>query len=143
MKFISGLTRHLNACKGQLYSKPPHKPLWHKFHNIEDTLDGNWEDEGDLLGETVTTTTANLTPETPNKDIPQKMLFTSESLSVLREEWFSSHEFPAGTHISDKKYKHLGFKYKNSFYSFNDQLDYGLAYYFAELETTKGNVNKF
>ena len=31
----------------------------------------------------------------------------------------------------------------NSFYSFNDQLDHGLAHYFADSETIKGNVNKF
>ena len=32
---------------------------------------------------------------------------------------------------------------QNSFYIFNDQLNYALAHYFAELETTKCNVNKF
>ncbi len=62
---------------------------------------------------------------------------------ALREKWFSSHKFPAGTPILDKKYKHLGSKHKNSFYPFNDQLDYGLAHYFAESETSKGNVNRF
>ncbi len=106
-------------------------------------MGGNWKDEGDLLGEIVTTTTANGTSDTLTKDTPWKGLFASESLLTLREEWFSSHEFPASTPISDKKYKHPGSKHKNSFYSFNDQLDYGLAHYFAESETTKGNVNKF
>ncbi len=96
-----------------------------------------------MLGETVTTTTANGTPETSTEDTPRKGLFASKSLSALREKWFSSHEFPVGTPISDKKYKHLGFKHKNSFYPFNDQLDYALAHYFAESETTKGNVSKF
>ncbi len=67
----------------------------------------------------------------------------SEFLSALGEEWFSRHEFPTGTLISDKKYKHPGSKHKNSFYPFNHQLDYDLAHYFTESETTKGNVNKF
>ena len=72
-----------------------------------------------------------------------KKLFASEFLSALREEWFNSHEFPTGTFISDKKYKHPRFKYKNSFYFFNDQPDYGLAHYFAKSETTKNNMDKF
>ena len=38
---------------------------------------------------------------------------------------------------------HLRSKYKNNFYPCKDQLDYSLAHYFAELETTKGNMNKF
>lgn len=29
------------------------------------------------------------------------------------------------------------------FHPFNDELDYALAHYFAESETTKGNVDKF
>ncbi len=122
VKSTSGLIRHLNACKGHLYLKtqPPHEPPRHESHHKEDTLGGNWEDKGDLLGETVTTATANGTPETPTEDMPQKKLFASESLLALREEWFSSHEFPAGIPISDKKYKHSGSKYKNSFYPFND-----------------------
>ncbi len=91
----------------------------------------------------VITATVNGIPEIPTEDTPRKRLFASESLSALRKKWFSRHEFPIGIPISDKKYKHLGSKHKNSFYLFNDQLDYGLAHYFAESETTKGNVNKF
>ncbi len=106
-------------------------------------MSGNWEDEADLLGKTVTIAIANGTPETPTDDKPRKGLFASEFLSVMREEWFCSHEFPTGTPISDKKYKHPRSKHKNRFYPFNDQLDYGLAHYFAESETIKGNVNKF
>ncbi len=87
--------------------------------------------------------TANSISETPIKDMPWKWLFIIEFLSVLRENWFSSHEFSANTSISDKKYKHLGSKQKNSFYSFYDQLDYSLAHYSVKSETTKGNMNKF
>ncbi len=133
VKSTSGLTRYLNACKCHLYPKfqPSHKPPRHESHNKKDALGGNWEDEGDLLDITVTTATANGTSETPTKDTPQKGLFASESLLALREKWFSSYKFPTGTLISNKKYKHPGSKYKNSFYSFNDQLDYSLAHYFA------------
>ncbi len=130
MKSTSGLIRRLNACKGHIYLKLSHKPPRHKSHNEEDTLSGNWEDEGDLFRKTVSNVTANSTPETPTEKTPRKELFASKSLSALKKEWFSSHEFPAGTPISDKKYKHPGSKHKNSFYPFNDQLDYGLAHYF-------------
>ena len=62
---------------------------------------------------------------------------------MLREKWFTGKEVPAGTPVSDIKYKHPGLKHQNSFYLFNDQLDYALAHYFAESKTIKGNVNKF
>ncbi len=106
-------------------------------------MGGIWEDEDDLLGKTVIIAIANGTPKTLTEDTPRKELFVIESLLTLTKEWFSSHEFLAGTPISNKKYKHLGFIYQNGFYHFNDQLDYGLAHYFTESETTKGNVNKF
>ncbi len=96
-----------------------------------------------MLGKTVTTTTANGNPETPSEDISRKELFASEFSLALMEKWFSSHEFLAGIPKSDKIYKHPGSKYKNSFYPFNDQLNYGLAHYFVKSKTTKGNVNKF
>ena len=92
---------------------------------------------------TVTIATANGIFETLIEDMSQKRLFASQFLFALREKWFSSHEFPAGTPISDKKYKYLRSKYKNSFYSFNNQLDYSWAHYFIELETIKSNINKF
>lgn len=47
------------------------------------------------------------------------------------------------TPISNQRYKYLRLKYKNTFYSFKDQLEYFLAHYFAKSEITKGNVNKF
>ncbi len=145
VKSTSGLTRHLHSCNGHLYPKvqPPHKPPRHKSHNKEDVLGKNWEDEGYLLGKMVTITTANDTFETPTEDMPRMGLFASEFLLALRKKWLSSHEFPVGISISDKKYKHPESKHKNSFYPFNDQLDYGLAHYFTESETTKGNMNRF
>ena len=62
---------------------------------------------------------------------------------ALRKKWFNSHKLSADIPILDIKYKHLRSKYKNSFYPLNNQLDYGLAHYFAESKTIKGNVNKF
>ena len=139
----SGLTRHFNACKNYYYPKPLHKPLQRKPQNKEDAMGGSWEDESDLLGETVTTANRNGTPITLTENTPLKRLFASKSLPALREKWFSSNKFPANTSISDKKYKHPRSKHKSSFYLFNNQLDYGLAHYFPKPETTKGNMNKF
>ena len=48
-----------------------------------------------------------------------------------------------GTPISNIKYDHPGSQNDNLFYPFHNQLDYALAHYFAESETTKGNVDKF
>ena len=79
----------------------------------------------------------------PIKKTPQDGLFPSKFLLSLGKEWFIRNKFPAGIPVSDVKYSHLRFKHQNSFYLFNDQFDYALSYYFAKLETTKGNVNNF
>ena len=83
------------------------------------------------------------TTDLPTKKTSRDGLLASKFLSLLRKEWFTGKEFPAGTPVSDIKYNHPGLKHQNSFYPFNDQLDYALAHYFAKSETTKGNVNKF
>ena len=67
----------------------------------------------------------------------------SEFLLVLRDEWYSSHEFLTSIPISDKKYKYLKSKYKNSFYFFNNQLDYNFEHHFRKFKTIKDNMNKF
>ena len=74
---------------------------------------------------------------------PQAGLLGSELSSSLREVRFSDQEFAAGTSVSNIKYNHPGFQNNNFFYPFYDQLDYRLAKYFAESETTKSNVDKF
>lgn len=79
----------------------------------------------------------------PIKDISQKRLFLSKFLLALKKKQFNSHEFLVSTFMSDMKYKHPKSKYKSNFYSFNDQLDYALTYYFAKLETIKKNVRKY
>lgn len=77
------------------------------------------------------------------KNMSQKELFISESLSVLMEKWFSKHKFLADIPILDQKYNHLRSKHQNGFYPFNNQLDYGFAHYFGESEIIKGNLDKF
>ncbi len=61
----------------------------------------------------------------------------------MREVRFSNQEFAAGTPVSNIKYNYPGFQNNNLFYPFHEQLDYGLAKYFAESETTKSNIDKF
>ena len=73
----------------------------------------------------------------------QNGFLESELSSFLREIRFSKQEFPAGTPVSDIKYDYPGSQNNNSFYPFNDQLDYVLAHYFIESETTKGNIDRF
>lgn len=56
---------------------------------------------------------------------------------------FGKFKFLASTLILNTRYKYPKNQINNLFYLFNDQFDYALAYYFVELETTKGNVNRF
>ena len=73
----------------------------------------------------------------------QDGLLGSESSSSLKEVRFNKQEFPAGTLVFNIKYDYLRSQNDNLFYPFYNQLDYILAHYFAESETTKGNINKF
>ena len=79
----------------------------------------------------------------PTEDTFWKRLLASNFSSALREEWFSSYEFFSSIWILDIKYRHSRSKYKSSFYPFNDQFDYIIAYYFAKSEIAKGNMKKF
>ncbi len=74
---------------------------------------------------------------------PQDGLLASELSSSLKEVRFSKQEFSAGISVSDIKYHYSGSQNNNSFYPFNDQLDYAVTTYFVESETTKGNVDRF
>ena len=56
---------------------------------------------------------------------------------------FTKSKFPSGTPILDTRYEHLENQNNNPFYSFNSQLNYVLAHYFANSETTKRNIHKF
>lgn len=141
-KSINELIRYLNACKSHIYPRTLQE-IQQEYYKEDDVLGRNQKDKVDLKSEIDYIATTNDSFEMLTKDTPQKELLASEFLSTLREKQFSSHEFPASTFISNKKYKYSGSKYKSIFYFFNDHFDYTLAYYFAELETTKGNVNKF
>ena len=74
---------------------------------------------------------------------PQAGLFRSKSSLFLKKIWFCDQEFAADILVSNIKYNHLRFQNNNPFYLFHDQLDYGLAKYFAEFETIKSNIHKF
>ena len=87
--------------------------------------------------------TVRVATDSPTKKIPWDELLPSKSLSLLREEWFTRNKISTSIPVSDIKYNHLRLKYQNSFYLFNDQLEYTLAHYFAKSEMIKGNVNKF
>ena len=137
-KSTSGFTRHHNACTKEV----PQTANLYKFYNdLVDTSDGDLEDGNQLLNET--NYTVKDATDLPTKRTPRDGLLTSEFLSLLRKKWFTGKEFPAGILVSDIKYNYLGLKHQNSFYLFNDQLDYTLAHYFAESKTTKGNLSKF
>ena len=80
-------------------------------------------------------------PTTPNWT-PWNGLLNESSLT-FREMMFSKSEFLAGIPVLDTRYEHSGSQNNNPFYPFNGQLDYALAYYFADSETTKRNIDKF
>lgn len=72
-------------------------------------------------------------------DLTIKKIFWDELLIsdfslLLREKWFIRKKFSTSILILDIKYNYLRLKYQNSFYLFNNQLDYALAYFFAKLE---------
>ena len=119
----------------------PDSRLYKLHDDPVDISDGDLEDEIQLLDETNYIVRDAI--DLPTERTPWDGLLASKSLLSLREEWFTGNEFSAGILVSDIKYKHPGLKHQNSFYPFNDQLDYALTHYFAKLETTKGNVNKF
>ena len=75
--------------------------------------------------------------------IPQDGLLVSESSSFLREVWFDKQKYLAATLVSDINYNQLKPQNNNTFYPFNNRLDYALAHYFADSDTTKGNVDRF
>lgn len=56
---------------------------------------------------------------------------------------FSESEFLAGIPVLDTRYKYPRIQNNNLFFLFNDHLDYVLAYYFADSEITKCNIDKF
>ena len=70
-------------------------------------------------------------------------LFTSDLSLSLKKVWFSKQEFLASRPINNIKYNHLKLQNNKTFYLFNDRLDYALAHYFANFETTKSNINRF
>ena len=56
---------------------------------------------------------------------------------------FSKSKFLFGIPVLDNKYKYPENQNNNLFYLFNDQLDYILTHYFANLKTIKYNIDNF
>lgn len=75
--------------------------------------------------------------------ITQDGLFASKLSLSLREVWFNNQKFFTGLLISNIKYNHLRSQKNNTFYPFNNQLDYILAHFFIDFKTIKSNVNRF
>ena len=79
---------------------------------------------------------------TTSNSIPQNGLL-SKLLWNFKGVTFNKSEFSIGTLVLNIRYEHSESQNSNLFYPFNDQLDYALADYFAESETTKCNIDKF
>ena len=164
VKSTSGLTRHFNVSKipitlssCQRFTLAP--ILEYNTTNHPDLLSDNFEEDislgasnngkerirpRDINNDKEDIRPANLDkqrPATPNWRL--RNILPSESSSTFREVMFNESEFLADTLVSDTQYKHPASQNSNPFYLFNDQLDYALAHYYAELETTKCNVDKF
>ncbi len=159
MKSTYGLTRHMNTCTSQqvlpvrMQSKQ-HVPIPEEDDNASENFGPHEDEESPLEEKDIEGDHRNSVGECSSnagsrardglsERTPQAGLLGSKSSSSLREVRFSDQEFAAGTPVSNIKYNHPGFQNNNPFYLFHDQLDYGLAKYFAESETTKSNVDKF
>ncbi len=82
------------------------------------------------------------TPIIPNWTTQNKLL--SKLSQNFKEVTFSESKFLFSIPVLDTGYVHPGSQSSNPFYPFNNQLNYAqLAYYFAELETTQHNIDKF
>ncbi len=101
------------------------------------------------LADTMGNDDKNIRPVDIDKQRPITLNWTprngllSELPRNFREVTFSRSEFPVSTPVSDTRYVLSESQSNNPFYPFNNQLDYAMAHYFAESETTKCNVNKF
>ncbi len=158
MKSTYGLTRHMNTYASQqvlpLHMQPEqNNPILGEDDNTSGNLGSHEDEESTLEEQDIEGDHRNLVGESSDtrsrvRDglsgrTPQAGLLESESSSSLREVRFSVHKFAAGTPVSNIKYNYRGFQNDNLFHPFHDQLDYGLAKYFAESETTKSNIDKF
>ncbi len=162
VKFTNGLTKHVNACKIPItlpnrQSSKPIAILKNNMTNISDLPSDNNQKSispGVLNHGKAGIRLANnndedikpaniyqLRPTTPNWTPQNKLI--SELSRKFREVTLSKSEFLVGTPVLDTRYEHFGTQNNNPIYTFNNQIAYVLANYFAELETTKCNVDKF
>lgn len=73
----------------------------------------------------------------------QDRLFASKLSLFLKKIVFREQKFLASILIFDIKYNYLGSQNNNTFYWFNNQLNYTLTHYFREFKTTKDNLDRF
>ena len=99
------------------------------------------EDDINLAGQS--SDTGNRIWDMLSRRTSQAGLLESHLTSFGKEVRFSNEEFAGGTIVFNIKYNYLEFQNNNPFYPFHDQLDYGLAKYFAKFKTTKSNIDKF
>lgn len=137
-------------CVQKLYSLDGLQQIQQIHYNLdndkEDLLNNNQEDKSHFPGEQNHTVTAkdivgnSINTSTKSSD---REMFPSESLSLLKKRLFIKREFFASTFTSDNRYSYLRSEYDNLFYSFHDQLDSALSYYFIVSGNTKGKIKRF
>lgn len=98
--------------------------IYHNFdNNKKDISDNNQKDKSYLSGKldytAITKDIARDSTDTPTKE-SYRELFTSESLLLLKEKWFTKSEFPTNIFISNIRYSYSGSQYNNCFYLFHD-----------------------
>ena len=164
VKSTTGLTRYINVCKISITlpsCQPSNLELMLDYNiinpldlpsdNNKKNISPNASNNGkkgirlaDISNDEEDIRPANIDKErlaTPNWTSQNRLL--SELSSTFREVMFSECKFSVRISILDTKYKHSGSQNHNLFYPFNGQLDYLLAHYFVDSETTKHNVDKF
>ncbi len=158
IKLTHGLTKHMNTCTSQqvfpIYMQLKQDTL---IPREDDNALGNFRlnenEKSPLEEQDIERDHKNLVSERSDigscardslsKHTPQARLRGSELSSSLIKVGFSDQKFVVGKPVPNIKYNYPKFQNDNPFYPFHNQLDYGLAKYFAESETTKSNVDKF
>lgn len=165
VKSTSSLTRHINSCKISITLLSHHFSkaiaiLEYNVTNSPDLLSKNNEEDISLRvsknGEeeirSANTTGNNdeniepididqQRPTIPNSTPQNKLL--GELSRNFKEITFGKPNFLVNISVFDIRFIYPESLNNNVFYPFNAQLNYILAYYFADSETIKYNVNKF
>ena len=152
------LTRYINTYASHevfpIYMQPKQNiPILGEDENISNN-DGLYENKKSILEEQdIEKNHKNLEGKSLNtrsraknglsRRNPQARLFKNLLSSSLKEVRFNIEEFATGILVSNIKYNEFGFQNNNLFYLFHNQLNYGLAKYFAKSEIAKNILDKF